>query len=313
MRFGDVAVAAGLMLGVAGCGPKRAAMPAPSVSASAPKPRAKSQPEARSEPALKPKPKPKPKPTPPAPAAAAKPSRPSKPTVAKPSKPAVAKKPVPVDSARLEAALILERSHAPLSYVLSRRSGNKLIADRAAAAVVYEARRLRLSPSLVAAVLLVENTPMDSTARSVAGAVGLMQVMPVHSGGLGCPSDELQEVEANICHGARVLHMYLRRSRTVQIALRRYNGCIGARVTRRCLRYPARVLRTASLIRREMLRAPVDTTPPAPPVTAPATQAPYYLRRASVTPDSTRPQAPAGAMLSILFSFLADTVDADEE
>jgi soluble lytic murein transglycosylase-like protein len=91
-------------------------------------------------------------------------------------KPVPAARPARVDSARLEAALLRAHSHAPLARVLSRRSGNPYIADRAAAAVLAEARRLRLSPSLVAAVLLVENTPLDTTALSVAGAGGLMHV-----------------------------------------------------------------------------------------------------------------------------------------
>jgi hypothetical protein len=199
----------------------------------------------------------------------------------------VAARPVKVDSLKLETELLEERAHAPLAYVLSRRSGNTLIADRAAAAVLLEAQRAKLSVSFVAAVLLVENTPMDSTAESVAGAIGLMQVMPMHSGGWGCPSAVLLQVEANICHGTRLLHMYLRRYRTTQAALRRYNGCVGNRVTRSCLRYPARVLRTASRIRREMLAAPVDSTPT---VTAPDSLGlapPYYLRRVSDSPDSS--------------------------
>ncbi len=206
------------------------------------------------------------------------------PTLGQPRKPAA--RPARVDSARLEAALLRRHSHAPLARALLRRSGNALIADRAAAAVLSESRRLRLSPSLVAAVLVVENAPLDTTAVSAAGAVGLMQVMPVHGGALGCPSAELREVEANICHGTRVLHMYLRRTRTVRFALRRYNGCVGALTTRRCLRYPARVLWIASRIRREMLAAPAPVVPPAPPP-------PTYL--------TTRPQpAPGSATISSL-------------
>jgi hypothetical protein len=138
-----------------------------------------------------------------------------------------------------------------------------------------------MSASLVAAVLLIENTPLDTTAMSDAGAIGLMQVMPVHGGGLGCPSAALLEVESNICHGARVLHMYLLRNRTVQAALRRYNGCVGRLTTRRCLYYPAHVLRTASRIRREMLSAPVDFAASGPPPLPP-----YYLRRAASFTDS---------------------------
>jgi soluble lytic murein transglycosylase-like protein len=189
-----------------------------------------------------------------------------------------------VDSTALESALLRQHAHVPLARVLARRSGNAGISDRAAAAVLAEARRLRLSPSLVAAVLLVENTPMDTTAVSVAGAVGLMQVMPVHGGAMGCGSAELLLVESNICHGARVLKMYLRRTRTLPMALRRYNGCVGALTTRRCLRYPARVLRTASSIRREMLATPVPAGPPPPP--------PTYL--------SARPPVPTTLMLSSL-------------
>lgn len=153
----------------------------------------------------------------------------------------------PVDSIGLEQKLIQKQAHAPLAKALARRSGNAAVADRVAAAVVREAQRRRVSPSLVAGVLLVENAPMDTTARSRAGALGLMQVMPFHAGGWGCDSSELRELDANVCHGVGVLQMYLQRNPSVTTALRRYNGCSG------CRRYPARVLRTASSIRREML------------------------------------------------------------
>lgn len=280
MQGWRVAIATGIVLCATGCGRPMAVQPVP-------RPAAERRP-------LQPPPvpsRPKAKPTAPAakpalPAARRAPAKPVKPPAAR-TVPKVATRPVVVDSLKLETALVEERAHAPLAYVLSRRSGNSTIADRAAAAVVYEAQRAKLSVSFVAAVLMVENTPMDSTAESVAGAIGLMQVMPMHSGGWGCPSAELQQVEANICHGTRLLHMYLRRYRTTQAALRRYNGCVGALVTRSCLRYPARVLRTASRIRREMLTAPVDSTP-APEVSDPlAPPPPFYIRRASSTSDST--------------------------
>ncbi|HTS89505.1 MAG TPA: transglycosylase SLT domain-containing protein [Gemmatimonadales bacterium] len=161
-------------------------------------------------------------------------------------------RPVRVDSLRLEAALFREGSAAPLARVLSRRSGNDIIADRAAAALLRESRRLGLSPSFAAAVMLVENTPMDTTAVSAAGAIGLMQVMPVHEGSWGCDV-ALTSVESNICHGTHVLHMYLGRNRSVERALRWYNGCVGRRTTRACRKYPSRVLRLASSIRRELL------------------------------------------------------------
>lgn len=158
-----------------------------------------------------------------------------------------------VDSAALEARVVSRHAHVPLARALARRTGNHRVADRVALAVVREAQHARLSPSLVAGVLLIENTPLDTVAVSRAGAVGLMQVMPFHAGSLGCASTQLTELDANICHGTRVLRTYVRRSRTLHTALRRYNGCMGQHVTPRCRRYPVRVLRAASSIRREML------------------------------------------------------------
>lgn len=182
---------------------------------------------------------------PPAPARAATPTKHPQANTKRPQAKRPARK--PVDSVSLEQKLIQKQAHAPLAKALARRSGNTAVAERVAAAVVREAQRRRVSPSLVAGVLLVENAPMDTTARSRAGALGLMQVMPFHAGGWGCDSAELRELDANVCHGVGVLQMYLQRNPSVTTALRRYNGCTG------CRRYPARVLRTASSIRREML------------------------------------------------------------
>lgn len=159
---------------------------------------------------------------------------------------------VRVDSAALELAVTREYAHAPLALALARRTGNPAMADRAASAVVREAKRLRLSPSLLAAVLLIENAPLDSVAVSHQGAIGMMQIMPVHLGSFGCEAD-LVNVESNICHGARLLKHLVRRTGSVPAALKRYNGCVRGRHTPRCYRYPTRVLRTASRLRREML------------------------------------------------------------
>jgi hypothetical protein len=158
-----------------------------------------------------------------------------------------------VDSAALEREVTKRLAHRPLAMALTRRLRNPELADRVAAAVVYEAGRLRMSPSLLAGVLLIENGPADSSAISTQGAIGMMQVMPVHIGSYGCLSGDLLNVEANICHGARLLNTYLHRTKSVELALRRYNGCVRGRNTPRCHRYPLRVMRTASSVRREML------------------------------------------------------------
>ena len=158
-----------------------------------------------------------------------------------------------VDSTALEFAVTARLAHEPLTRAIARRTRNSELAERAAWAVTREAGRLRISPSLLAAVLLIENRQLDSAAVSSQGAIGLMQVMPIHAGSYGCESDDLRSVDSNICHGARILHLYLVRSRSVTVALRRYNGCVRGTNTPRCHRYPTRVLQTAALLRRDLL------------------------------------------------------------
>jgi soluble lytic murein transglycosylase-like protein len=168
--------------------------------------------------------------------------------VGKPAQPRVV-----LDSAALERAVTKRLAHRPLAIALAPRMRNPELADRVAAAVVYEAGRARISPSVLAAVLVIENARFDTSVVSTEGAIGLMQVMPMHVGNFRCLSGDLLNVEANICHGARLLHNHLRRTKSIELALRRYNGCVRGRNTPRCQRYPGRVLRTASRIRRELL------------------------------------------------------------
>src|SRR4051794_37271485 len=68
---------------------------------------------------------------------------------AKPRATAPASKRVVVrDSAAVEKAVIKRLAHHPLAVVLARRMRNPELADRVAAAVVYEAGRARISPSV---------------------------------------------------------------------------------------------------------------------------------------------------------------------
>lgn len=169
-----------------------------------------------------------------------------------------APKPARVDSAALEFAVTARLAHEPLARAIARRTRNPAMAERAAWAVTREAGRTRVSPSLLAAVLLIENRQLDSTAVSSQGAIGMMQVMPMHAGSYGCGSDDLTNVDANICHGARILHLYMVRSRSVTVALRRYNGCVRGANTPRCSRYPVRVLQTAARLRRDILASATE-------------------------------------------------------
>jgi soluble lytic murein transglycosylase-like protein len=167
-------------------------------------------------------------------------------------------KSVRVDSAALEFAVTARLAHEPLTRAIARRTRNPAMAERAAWAVIREAGRNRVSPSLLAAVLLIENRQLDSAAVSSQGAIGMMQVMPIHAGSYGCGSADLTHVDANICHGARILHLYLTRSRSVTLALRRYNGCVRGANTPRCSRYPVRVLQTAARLRRDILASATE-------------------------------------------------------
>jgi hypothetical protein len=80
-----------------------------------------------------------------------------------------------------------------------------------------------------------------------------MQVMRFHAGEFDCESDDLLQVEANICHGASVFRSYLSRTGNVQRALLRYNGCVASSNTPNCHRYPAKVMRAAHQVRRQLL------------------------------------------------------------
>lgn len=158
----------------------------------------------------------------------------------------------PVDSATLESEVVSRYDHLPLAQIFRRRAEPE-IANRVARAIVKEARELQIPPSLLAGVLITENARLEPTTVSNRGAVGLMQVMRFHAGVFDCDSDDLLQVEANICHGARVFAGYLKRTHDVRSALLRYNGCVRSRATQSCRRYPSKVLREASHVRQQLL------------------------------------------------------------
>lgn len=130
----------------------------------------------------------------------------------------------------------------PVTRVLRRYTDDDGLAREIGVALVREANRVDLEPRLLLAVLLVENPWLDPEIRSHVGAVGLMQVMPVHRGQWGCGGD-LEDVDANICHGARIFAHYVERTGgDMERALLRYNGCVRGTNTPDCHRYPDRVL-----------------------------------------------------------------------
>ena len=160
-----------------------------------------------------------------------------------------------VDSQRLEAGLSRAQLRRPLERYFARFSNDTAMVRRVARAVMRESQEQKVAASLIAAVLVTENTTLKPWAESHVGAVGLMQVMPMHAGRLGCESADLIDVESNICHGTRILAHNLRRTTTSSAALLRYNGCVRGTNTPDCHRYPGRVLERAGRLRQEMLAA----------------------------------------------------------
>ncbi len=130
---------------------------------------------------------------------------------------------------------------AHVASVLARHTSDADRAERIAAAIVKEGRRRRVGSSLLVGVMLTENPWLDPRATSFVGARGLMQVMPFHAGKWGCGSNDLFDIESNICHGVAVLAENLGKSRTLPQALLGYNGCVRGTNTPDCWRYPTKV------------------------------------------------------------------------
>jgi soluble lytic murein transglycosylase-like protein len=102
--------------------------------------------------------------------------------------------------------------------------------------VHYEAARVELPPELILAVIEVESN-FDSYAISVAGALGLMQVMPFWKDEIGRPDDNLIRLDTNLRYGCTILKFYLdKENGDLRRALGRYNGSLGQR------KYPNKVI-----------------------------------------------------------------------
>ncbi len=138
-----------------------------------------------------------------------------------------------------------ERDVAPIERVLMQYRNEPELARRIAVSLVREGRQTGIEPRLLLAVLLVENPWLNPTAESFVGATGLMQVMPFHRGQWGC-GDSLEDVESNICHGAKIFASYLNSEKgNVERALLRYNGCVRGTNTPNCHTYPNHVFARA--------------------------------------------------------------------
>ncbi len=102
--------------------------------------------------------------------------------------------------------------------------------------VHMEAKRVELPPELILAVIEVESN-FDRYAVSVAGALGLMQIMPFWIDEIGRPNDNLLHTNTNLRYGCTILRYYYDKEKgDLRRALGRYNGSLGRR------KYPNRVI-----------------------------------------------------------------------
>jgi soluble lytic murein transglycosylase-like protein len=102
--------------------------------------------------------------------------------------------------------------------------------------VHYEASRVKLPPELILAVIEVESN-FDRYAISVAGAIGLMQIMPFWLDEIGRPNDNLLHIDTNLRYGCTILRFYYdKENGDLRRALGRYNGSLGKR------KYPNKVI-----------------------------------------------------------------------
>ena len=139
-----------------------------------------------------------------------------------------------------------------IARVLERRTKNTPLSEQIAAALVSEGRKKNIEPAFLVGLMITENAKFDTAARSNVGATGLMQVMPFHEGKYGCASSRLDDVEGNICHGVQILADMVKRTKSLDVALLRYNGCVRGTNTPRCHTYPSKVRKHVKEVEREI-------------------------------------------------------------
>lgn len=109
--------------------------------------------------------------------------------------------------------------------------------DRLAVEIFSQADDLGLDVAMLVGILMVENPWLDSLAVSSAGAVGLYQVMPMHREVWPGCEDTMETVVGSVCHGSSIIHDFLQRRGSRNMALLAYNGCKGGP----CEIYPEKV------------------------------------------------------------------------
>lgn len=144
-------------------------------------------------------------------------------------------------AAASESASFTDRFHAEvwltdMSRRLERQVKDPELRIKILKLVHLEATRAELPPELILAVIETESN-FDQYAISVAGAIGLMQIMPFWLDEIGRPDDNLLHIDTNLRYGCTILKFYLDKEKgDLRRALGRYNGSLGRR------KYPNKVI-----------------------------------------------------------------------
>lgn len=113
-----------------------------------------------------------------------------------------------------------------MSPRFERRIPNLFYRVKLLGLVYVEARRARLDPELVLAVIQVESA-FDPYAVSRTGALGLMQIKPFWIKEIGHPDDDLFLPKTNLRYGCTILRYYLDHTGNhLTDALEYYNGTL---------------------------------------------------------------------------------------
>lgn len=139
-----------------------------------------------------------------------------------------------------EDRFIAEAWLADMSNRLAKRVPDPVERLELLRLVHHEATRVEIPPELVLALIETESG-FDRFAVSVAGAQGLMQIMPFWLKEIGHPDDNLFHVRTNLRLGCTILKYYVDMEKgDLRKALARYNGSAGKR------KYPDKVFRALS-------------------------------------------------------------------
>jgi soluble lytic murein transglycosylase-like protein len=159
------------------------------------------------------------------------------------------------------------RYRALAEYVAKRYRVSQEVAYNLVAVAHKSGRELQLDPLLIIAVISVESS-FNPIAESVAGAKGLMQIIPKYHGDkldeFGGP-DAVFDPAANIQVGAQILKEYIRITGNLGSALQMYNGALSDQEDQ----YTQKVLGMKQRLQ-QVVSQPLRPVPPAPMRTASA-------------------------------------------